>query len=260
MNRTIRSCALRSVTILGYVRAAIVYSPLAFEEAENKLYSNSHHPLNNAEKICILLCRTKATNFANGRSIDCANVDRVAFVATNGDEFAILITQENINVFTTRAGCVVEDGIAWLGCIATIGWVPATSRAIVRFEAAHARDAPATIVWVDKWHTRLLVHPADEIRTPILSLALAVECTRLWSVKLLVSNRDDLRSDGRQLLRIYCWELLFLPKLLERIGLHTAWYKKQSTIYNSTAQYNRKHNPERKQSKALPGERCGLME
>lgn len=51
MNRTIRSCTLRSVTILGYVRAAIVYSPLAFEEAENKLYSNSHYPLNNAKNM-----------------------------------------------------------------------------------------------------------------------------------------------------------------------------------------------------------------
>ena len=51
MNRTIRSCALRPVTILGYVRTAIVYSPLAFEEAENKLYSNSHYLLNNTEKI-----------------------------------------------------------------------------------------------------------------------------------------------------------------------------------------------------------------
>lgn len=38
MNRTICYRALRSVTILGYVRAAIVYSPLAFGEAENKLY------------------------------------------------------------------------------------------------------------------------------------------------------------------------------------------------------------------------------
>ena len=37
-SHTIRSCALRSVTILGYVRAAIAYSPLAFGEAENKLY------------------------------------------------------------------------------------------------------------------------------------------------------------------------------------------------------------------------------
>ena len=153
--------------------------------------------MNNAEKIRILLRRTKATNFANGRSLDCTNVDCVAFVATNGGELAVLVTQEDINVLTTRAGCVVEDGIAWLGCIATIGWVPATSRAIVRFEAAHTKDAPATIVWVDKWHTRLLVHPANEVCTPILSLALAVECTRLWSVKLLVSNRDDLRSDGR---------------------------------------------------------------
>ena len=197
MNRTICYRALRSVTILGYVRAAIVYSPLAFGEAENKLYSNSHYLLNSAEKICILLRRTKATNFTNGRSIDCANVDRVAFVATNGGELAVLVTQEDIDVLTTRAGCIVEDGIAWLGCIAAIGWVPATSRAIVRFEAAHARDAPATIVWVNKWHTRLLVHPADEIRTPILSLALAVECTRLRSVKLLVSSRNDLRSDGR---------------------------------------------------------------
>ena len=197
MNRTIRSCALRSVTILGYVRAAIVYSPLAFEEAENKLYSNSHHPLNNAEKIRILLRRTKATNFANGRSIDRANVDCVAFVAANGGELTILVTQEDINVLTTRAGCVVEDGIAWLGCIAAIGWVPATSRAIVRFEAAHARDAPATIVWVDEWHTRLLVHPTNEVCTPILAFALAIEYTRLRSVKLLVSSRDDLRSDGR---------------------------------------------------------------
>ena len=97
-----------------YVRLLCTHL-LLFGGAENKLYSNSHHPLNNAEKICILLCRTKATNFANGRSIDCTDVDCVAFVATNGDEFAILITQENINVFTTRAGCVVEDGIAWLG-------------------------------------------------------------------------------------------------------------------------------------------------
>ena len=197
MNRTICYRALRSVTILGYVRAAIVYSPLAFGEAENKLYSNSHYLLDNAEKIRALLRRTKATNFTNGRSIDCADVDCVAFVATDGGELAVLVTQENIDVLTTRARCIVEDGIAWLGCIATIGWVPATSRAIVRFEATHARDAPATIVWVDKWHTRLLVHPADEICTPILPLALAVECTRLWSVKLLVSSRDDLRSDGR---------------------------------------------------------------
>ena len=156
-----------------------------------------HHPLNNAEKICILLCRTKATNFANGRSINRADVDCVAFVAANGGEFAILITQENINVFTTRAGCVVEDGIAWLGRIATIGWVPTTSGAIVRLEAAHARDAPATIVRVNKWHTRLLVHPANEVCTPILPLALAIEYPRLRSVKLLVSSRDDLRSDGR---------------------------------------------------------------
>ena len=156
-----------------------------------------HHPLNNAEKICILLCRTKAANFANGRSIDCTDVDCVAFVATNGGELAILITQENINVFTTRAGCVVEDGIAWLGRIATIGWVPMTSGAIVCLEAAHTRDAPATIVWVDEWHTCLLMHPANEVCTPILPLALAIECTRLWSVKLLVGSRDDLRSDGR---------------------------------------------------------------
>ena len=197
MNRTICYRALRSVTILGYVRAAIVYSPLAFGEAENKLYSNSHYLLDNAEKIRILLCRTKATNFANGRSLDCPDVDRVAFVTANGGELAILVAQEDINVLTTLTGCVVEDGIAWLGCIATIGWVPATSRAIVRFEAAHARDAPATIVWVNKWHTRLLVHPADEIRIPILPLALAIECTRLGSVKLLVSSRDDLHSDGR---------------------------------------------------------------
>jgi len=35
MNRTIRSCALRSVTILGYVCAAIVRSPLAFGKTEN---------------------------------------------------------------------------------------------------------------------------------------------------------------------------------------------------------------------------------
>ncbi len=237
-----------------------MYSPLAFGEAENKLYSNSHYLLNNAEKICILLRRTKATNFANGRSINRANVDCVAFVATNGGELAILVTQEDINVLTTRAGCVVEDGIAWLGHVATIGRVPATSRAIVRFEAAHARDAPATIVWVDEWHTRLLVHPANEVCTPILPLALAVECTRLWSVKLLVSSRDDLRSGGRQLLRIYCQKLLFLSQLLERMGLHTALYKKQSTIHNSTAQCNCKHNPERKQSEAPPGERCGLME
>ncbi len=149
-----------------------------------------------ARRKYTLLRRTKATNFTNGRSINCANVDCVAFVATNGGELAILVAQENIDVLTTPACCVIEDGIAWLGCIATIGWVPATSRAIVRFEAAHARDAPATIVWVNKWHTRLLVHPADEIRTPILSLALAIEYTRLRSVKLLVSNRDDLRSDG----------------------------------------------------------------
>ena len=196
MNRTIRSCALRSVTILGYVRAAIVYSPLAFGEAENKLYSNSHYLLNSAEKICILLRRTKATSFTNGRSLDCADVDRVAFVATNGGELAILVAQKDVNVLTTRAGCIVEDGIAWLGCIAAIGWVPATSRAIVRFEATHARDAPATIVWVDKWHTRLLVHPANEVCAPILPFALAVKCTRLRSVKLLVSSRDDLRSDG----------------------------------------------------------------
>ena len=197
MNRTIRSCALRSVTILGYVRAAIVYSPLAFGEAENKLYSNSHYLLNSAEKICILLCRTKATNFTNGRSIDCANVDRVAFVATNGGELAVLVTQEDIDVLTTRAGCIVEDGIAWLGCVAAVGRVPATSRAIVRFEATHTRDAPTTIVRVDKWHTRLLVHPANEVCTPILPLALAIECTRLWSVKLLMGSCDDLRSDGR---------------------------------------------------------------
>ena len=176
---------------------AIVYSPLAFGKTENKLYSNSHYPLNNTEKIRVLLCRTKAANFANGRSIDCADVDRVAFVAANGGELAILVTQEDIDVLTTRARCVIEDGIAWLGCIAAIGWVPATSRAIVRFEATHARDAPATIVWVDKWHTRLLVHPANEVCTPILPLALAIECTRLWSVKLLVGSRDDLRSDGR---------------------------------------------------------------
>jgi len=195
-SHTIRSCALRSITILGYVRAAIVYSPLAFGGAENKLYSNSHHPLNNAEKIRVLLCRTKATNFTNGHSIDCADVDCVAFVATNGGELAILVTQENIDVLAALAGCVVEDSIAWLGRIATIGWVPATSRAIVRFEATHTRDAPTTIVWVDKWHTRLLVHPANEVCTPILPLALAVECTRLRSVKLLVSSRDDLRSDG----------------------------------------------------------------
>ena len=197
MNRTICYRALRSVTILGYVRAAIVYSPLAFGEAENKLYSNSHYLLNSAEKICILLRRTKATNFTNGRSIDCANVDRVAFVATNGGELAVLVTQEDIDVLTTRAGCIVEDGIAWLGCIAAIGWVPATSRAIVRFEATHARDAPATIVWVDKWHTCLLVHPANEVCTPILPLALTVEYTRLWSVKLPMGSCDDLRSDGR---------------------------------------------------------------
>ena len=196
MNRTICYRALRSVTILGYVRAAIVYSPPAFGEAENKLYSNSHYLLNSAEKICILLCRTKATNFTNGRSIDCADVDRVAFVATNGGELAILVAQENIDVLTTRACCVVEDGIAWLGRIAAIGWVPATSRAIVRFEATHARDAPATIVWVDKWHTRLLVHPANEVCTPILLLALTVKYTRLWSVKLLMGSCDDLRSDG----------------------------------------------------------------
>ncbi len=197
MNRTIRSCALRSVTILGYVRAAIVYSPLAFGGAESKLYSNPYYLLDNAEKICILLRRTKATNFANGHSLDCADVDCVAFVATNGGELAILVTQENIDVLAALAGCVVEDGIAWLGRIATIGWVPATSRAIVRFEAAHTRDAPATIVWVDKWHARLLVHPADKVCTPILPLALAIECTRLWSVKLLMGSCDDLRSDGR---------------------------------------------------------------
>ncbi len=197
MNRTICYRALRSVTILGYVRAAIMYSPPAFGEAENKLYSNSHYLLNSAEKICILLRRTKATNFTNGRSIDCANVDRVAFVATNGGELAVLVTQEDIDVLTTRAGCIVEDGIAWLGCIAAIGWVPATSRAIVRFEATHARDAPATIVWVDKWHTCLLVHPANEVCTPILPLALTVEYTRLWSVKLPMGSCDDLRSDGR---------------------------------------------------------------
>lgn len=196
MNRTICYRALRSVTILGYVRAAIVYSPLAFGKTENKLCSNSHYLLDNAEKIRILLCRTKATNFTNGRSIDCADVDCVTFVATNGSELAIFVTQEDIDVLTTRARCVVEDGIAWLGRVATIGWVPATSRAIVRFEAAHARDAPATIVRVDKWYTRLLVHPANEVCTPILPLALAVECTRLRSVKLLVGSRDDLRSDG----------------------------------------------------------------
>lgn len=197
MNRTIRSCALRSTAILGYVCTAIVYSPLAFRKAENNYYSNSHYLLNNAEKIRILLCRTKATNFADGRLIDCADVDCVTFVATNGGELTILVTQENIDVLTTRACCVVEDGIAWLGRIAAIGWVPATSRAIVRFEATHARDAPATTMWVDKWHARLLVHPADEVCTPILPLALAVECTRLRSVKLLVSSRDNLRSDGR---------------------------------------------------------------
>ena len=196
-SHTIRSCALRYTTILGYVRTVIVYSPLTFGKTENKLYSNSHYLLDNAEKICILLCRTKATNFTNGCSIDCADVDCVAFVATNGGELAILVAQENIDVLTTRACCVVEDGIAWLGCIAAIGWVPATSRAIVRFEATHTRDAPTTIVRVDKWHTRLLVHPANEIRTPILSLALAIECTRLWSVKLLMGSCDDLRSDGR---------------------------------------------------------------
>ncbi len=115
MNRTIRSCALRSVTILGYVRAAIVYSPLAFGEAENKSYSNSHHPLNSAEKICILLRRTKATNFANGRSINRADVDCVAFVAANGGELAILVAQKDVNMLAALAGCVVEDGIAWLG-------------------------------------------------------------------------------------------------------------------------------------------------
>ena len=196
MNRTIRSCALRSVTILGYVRTAIVYSPLAFEEAENKLYSNSHHPLNNAEKIRILLHRTKATNFANGRSIDCTDVDCVAFVATNGGEFAILVAQKDINVLTTLAGCVVEDGIAWLGCVAAVGRVPTTSGAIVCLEAAHTRDTPATIVWVDEWHTCLLVYPADKVCTPILPLALAIERARLRSVKLLVGSRDDLRSGG----------------------------------------------------------------
>ena len=68
-----------------------------------------------------LLRRTKATNFANGRSIDCADVDCVAFVATNGGELAILVAQEDINVLTTLTGCVVEDGIAWLGRIAAIG-------------------------------------------------------------------------------------------------------------------------------------------
>ena len=150
-----------------------------------------------ARRKYILLRRTKATNCANGRSINRADVDCVAFVAANGGEFAILITQENINVFTTRAGCVVEDGIAWLGRIATIGWVPATSGAIVCLEAVHTRDAPATIVWVDEWHTCLLMYPADKVCTPILPLALAVECTRLGSVKLLVSSRDDLRSDRR---------------------------------------------------------------
>lgn len=121
MNRTICYRALRSVTILGYVRAAIVYSPPAFGEAENKIYSNSHCPLNNAEKICILLRRTKATNFTNGRSIDCANVDRVAFVAANGGELAILVAQENIDVLAALASCIIEDGIAWLGCVATVG-------------------------------------------------------------------------------------------------------------------------------------------
>ena len=196
MNHTIRSCTLRSVTILGYVRAAIVYLPLAFEEAENKLYSNSHHPLNNAEKIRILLRRTKATNFANGRSIDRADMDRVAFVAANGGELAILVAQEDINMLTALAGCIVEDGIAWLGCVATIGRVPATSGAIVCLEAAHTRDAPTTIVWVDEWYTCLLVYPANEVCTPILPLALAIEYTRLRSVKLLVSNRNNLRSDG----------------------------------------------------------------
>ena len=138
--------------------------------------------------------------------------------------------------------------------------MPTTSGAIVCLEAAHARDAPATIVRVDKWHTCLLVYPTNEVCTPILPLALAIERARLRSVKLLVGSRDDLRSGGRQLLRIYCWELLFLPKLLEWMGLHAAWYKKQGTIHNSTAQCNCKYNPERKQSKTLPGERCGLTE
>ena len=170
---------------------------LLLEKQKINYTPTPHHPLNNAEKICILLCRTKATNFTNGRSINRADVDCVAFVTTNGGELAILVAQENINVFTTRAGCVVEDGIAWLGRIATIGWMPATSRAIVRFEAAHTRDAPATIVWVDEWHTCLLMYPADKVCTPILPLALAIERARLRSVKLLVSNRDDLRSDGR---------------------------------------------------------------
>lgn len=155
-----------------------------------------HHPLNNAEKICILLRRTKATNFANGRSINRADVDRVAFVATNGGELAILVAQKDVNVLTTLTGCVVEDGIAWLGRVAAVGRVPTTSGAIVCLEATHTRDTPTTIVRVDKWHTRLLVHPADKVRTPILPLALAIEYTRLWSVKLLVSSRDDLRSDG----------------------------------------------------------------
>ena len=149
-----------------------------------------------ARRKYILLRRTKATNCANGRSIDCADVDHVAFIATNGSEFAILVAQEDINVLTTRAGCVVEDGIAWLGRVATIGWVPATSGAIVCLEAAHTRDTPATIVWVDEWHTCLLMHPANEVRTPILPFALAVKCTRLRSVKLLMGSRDDLRSDG----------------------------------------------------------------
>lgn len=97
-----------------YVRLLCTHL-LLLEKRKINYTPTPHHPLNNAEKIRILLRRTKATNFANGRSIDCTDVDCVAFVATNGGEFAILITQENINVFTTRAGCVVEDGIAWLG-------------------------------------------------------------------------------------------------------------------------------------------------
>lgn len=149
-----------------------------------------------ARRKYTLLRRTKATNFANGRSINRADVDRVAFVATNGGELAILVAQKDVNVLTTLTGCVVEDGIAWLGRVAAVGRVPTTSGAIVCLEATHTRDTPTTIVRVDKWHTRLLVHPADKVRTPILPLALAIEYTRLWSVKLLVSSRDDLRSDG----------------------------------------------------------------
>ena len=74
-----------------------------------------------ARRKYTLLRRTKATNFTNGCSLDCANVDRVAFVAANSGELAILVAQENINMLTTLTGCVVEDGIAWLRCVAAVG-------------------------------------------------------------------------------------------------------------------------------------------